>query len=157
MGFFQSIVIGSCSFLLGLIFVCQTVDIPLLYASNTTQANLENAYTFYAIWYSAPAAVRAVLNTACLLPLLALVVKLHRWTESAMFFDGSSLGELGDQRVPQTSMVFYTRTKKTDSKSPLLGCYFCFGGFCLFFFFVYIPTLIRFLPKPCTSHPSFST
>lgn len=90
MGFLQSIVVGSCAFLVGLVFVCQTVDVPLLY-STPTAADLQNAYTFYEIWYAAPSAVKAVLHVASAIPLFALVVKLHRWSESAMFFDGSSL------------------------------------------------------------------
>lgn len=90
MGFLQSIVVGSCAFLVGLVFVCQTVDVPLLY-STPTSADLQNAYTFYEIWYAAPSAVKAVLHVASAIPLFALVVKLHRWSESAMFFDGSSL------------------------------------------------------------------
>jgi hypothetical protein len=92
MGFLQSTILGSVSFLLGLVFVCQIPDIPLLYRPITTDA-LDNAYTFYLMWYDAPRAVKAVLHAALGLPLLPLIAKLNGWSESAVFFDGSSLGE----------------------------------------------------------------
>ncbi|WWC90189.1 uncharacterized protein L201_005122 [Kwoniella dendrophila CBS 6074] len=90
MGFSQSVVLGSCSFILGMVFVCQVVDIPLLYMPVTEQA-LENAYSFYQMWYEAPGAVKALFHVALGLPLFALLFKLHKWNESAMFFDGSSI------------------------------------------------------------------
>ncbi|WRT63207.1 uncharacterized protein IL334_000110 [Kwoniella shivajii] len=90
MGFAQSVVLGSCSFVLGMVFVCQVVDIPLLYMPVTDEA-IQNAYTFYEIWWEAPGAVKALFHVALGLPLVALLVKLHKWNESAMFFDGSSI------------------------------------------------------------------
>ncbi|KAK8844753.1 hypothetical protein IAR55_006603 [Kwoniella newhampshirensis] len=90
MAFYQSVVLGSCSFLLGMVFVCQVVDIPLLYVPVTKQA-LENAYSFYEMWYEAPGAIKALFHVALGLPMIILLVKLHRWNESAMFFDGSSV------------------------------------------------------------------
>ncbi|KAJ9120107.1 hypothetical protein QFC22_003005 [Naganishia vaughanmartiniae] len=90
MGFLQSTILGSISFLLGLVFVCQIPDIPLLYRPITSDA-LDNAYTFYLMWYDAPRAVKAVLHAALALPLLPLIAKLNGWSESAVFFDGSSL------------------------------------------------------------------
>ncbi|WVN87590.1 uncharacterized protein L203_102773 [Cryptococcus depauperatus CBS 7841] len=90
MGFQQSVVLGSCSFILGMVFVCQVVDIPLLYMPVTAEA-LENAYKFYEMWWEAPAAVKALFHGALGLPLIMLLVKLHKWNESAMFFDGSCI------------------------------------------------------------------
>ncbi|WWD06333.1 hypothetical protein V865_004423 [Kwoniella europaea PYCC6329] len=90
MGFTQSIVLGSCSFLLGMVFVCQVVDIPLLYMPVTDEA-IQNAYTFYEIWWESPGAVKALFHVALGLPLIALLIKLHKWNESAMFFDGSCI------------------------------------------------------------------
>lgn len=43
------------------------------------------------MWYDAPKAVKALLHTALGVPLLAIVCKLHGWSESAVFFDGSCL------------------------------------------------------------------
>lgn len=86
MGFLSSVVMGSSAFILGMVFVCQVVssrlihsrarvfpreisqktiyadeskqvDIPLLYTPVTDQA-LENAYTFYTIWFESPGAVK---------------------------------------------------------------------------------------------------
>ncbi|KAG7531535.1 hypothetical protein FFLO_04275 [Filobasidium floriforme] len=91
MAFLQSIILGSTSFLLGLVFVCQIIDIPLLYHTHLTEASLESAYAFYTMWYDAPKAVKALLHTALGIPLLAIVSKLHGWSESAVFFDGSCL------------------------------------------------------------------
>ncbi|WWD22693.1 hypothetical protein CI109_107186 [Kwoniella shandongensis] len=90
MAFYQSVVLGSCSFLLGMVFVSQVVDIPLLYMPVTKQA-LENAYSFYEMWYEAPGAVKALFHVALGLPMIVLLIKLHKWNESAMFFDGSSV------------------------------------------------------------------
>ncbi|KAI9633235.1 ER membrane protein SH3-domain-containing protein [Dioszegia hungarica] len=90
MGFASSIVLGSSAFVLGMIFVAQAVDIPLLYQPVTDQA-IENAYTFYGIWWEAPGAIKALFHVALILPLVVLLGKLHRWSESAMFFDGSAI------------------------------------------------------------------
>jgi len=90
MAFAQSVVLGSSAFLLGMVFVCQVVDIPLLYIPVTQQA-LDNAYTFYEIWFEAPGAVKALFHVALGLPMVALLVKMHKWSESAMFFDGTSI------------------------------------------------------------------
>ena len=91
MAFLQSIILGSTSFLLGLVFVCQIIDIPLLYHTHLTESSLESAYAFYTMWYDAPKAVKALLHTALGIPLFAIVCKLHMWSESAVFFDGSCL------------------------------------------------------------------
>ncbi|ODN89720.1 hypothetical protein L198_06414 [Cryptococcus wingfieldii CBS 7118] len=88
MAFLQSVVLASCSFILGIVFVSQVVDIPLLYMP-VTETAIENGYKFYELWWEAPGAVKALFNVALALPLVALLVKLHKWNESAMFFDGS--------------------------------------------------------------------
>ncbi|TXT04850.1 hypothetical protein VHUM_03933 [Vanrija humicola] len=90
MGFASNIVIGSASFMLGMVFVSQVVDIPLLYLPLTDEA-ISNAYKFYEMWYEAPGAVKALFHVAMGLPLLVLLLKLHKWTESALFFDGTSV------------------------------------------------------------------
>ncbi|WVR03085.1 hypothetical protein IAU60_000074 [Kwoniella sp. DSM 27419] len=90
MAFLQSMVLGSCAFILGVVFVCQVVDVPLLYQPLTDQG-IENAYTFYGMWWEAPGAIKAMFHVALFMPLVALLVKLHKWNESAMFFDGSCI------------------------------------------------------------------
>lgn len=97
MGFTQSLVLGATSFSLGILLVSQIVDIPLLYNVSPDQTlfnkSLQDAYTFYETWYNAPKAVKAVMHTAMIIPIFALGAKLNKLTESAIFFDGSSLGE----------------------------------------------------------------
>jgi hypothetical protein len=43
---------------------------------------------------------KALFHVALALPLIALLAKLHKWTEAAMFFDGTGIGmsqaHLGD-------------------------------------------------------------
>lgn len=39
------------------------------------------------------------------IPLLTLIIKLNKWTESAKFFDGSALGESGSGRVVQGAIM----------------------------------------------------
>ncbi|OWZ68547.1 hypothetical protein J010_00506 [Cryptococcus neoformans] len=90
MGFQQSAVLGSCAFLLGMVFVSQVVDIPLLYQPVTPEA-IDNAYKFYEMWWEAPGAVKALFHVALGLPLVVLLIKLHKWSESAVFFDGSCI------------------------------------------------------------------
>ncbi|EKD04447.1 hypothetical protein A1Q2_01223 [Trichosporon asahii var. asahii CBS 8904] len=90
MGFASNIVIGSTAFLLGMVFMCQVVDIPLLYIPVTREA-IDNAYAFYEMWYEAPGAVKALFHAVLALPLLTLLFKLHKWNESAKFFDGSAI------------------------------------------------------------------
>lgn len=68
------------------------VDIPLLYQPVTPEA-IDNAYKFYEMWWEAPGAVKALFHVALGLPLVALLIKLHKWNESAVFFDGSCIGE----------------------------------------------------------------
>ncbi|KAE8541331.1 hypothetical protein D1P53_002690 [Cryptococcus gattii VGV] len=67
-----------------------TVDIPLLYQPVTPEA-IDNAYKFYEMWWEAPGAVKALFHVALGLPLVALLIKLHKWSESAVFFDGSCI------------------------------------------------------------------
>lgn len=66
------------------------VDIPLLYQPVTPEA-IDNAYKFYEMWWEAPGAVKALFHVALGLPLVVLLVKLHKWSESAVFFDGSCI------------------------------------------------------------------
>ena len=81
MSFAQSVVLGASAFILGMVFVAQAVgvplqppilrahpaetqvDIPLLYRPVTPQA-IEDAYTFYGIWFEAPGAVKVGIYSA---------------------------------------------------------------------------------------------
>lgn len=118
MGFLQSTILGSVSFLLGIVFVCQIPDIPLLYRALTPDA-LDNAYTFYLMWFDAPRAVKAVLHAALGLPLLPLIAKLNGWSESAVFFDGSSLGKSAFfSSVVQSLTMICTAVRQCSTSLP---------------------------------------
>ncbi|CED83320.1 Shr3 amino acid permease chaperone [Phaffia rhodozyma] len=88
---FLSSVVYTCSaFLLGVVLVNQIVDYDLLY-SQLTEASIEKAYVYYQTWWDAPVGVKALLHVLAVSPVLALILKLNAWTESAIFFDGSAL------------------------------------------------------------------
>lgn len=76
----------------GLTHLTLQVDIPLLYQPVTPEA-IDNTYKFYEMWWEAPGAVKALFHVALGLPLVVLLIKLHKWSESAVFFDGSCIGE----------------------------------------------------------------
>ena len=71
--------------------MCLTVDARVLFVPLTDRAT-DDALAFYATFYRAPGAVKALLHAVMGMGILGLVGKLHRWDESAMFFDGTSLG-----------------------------------------------------------------
>ena len=54
---------------------------------------VSNAFTYYQTWWDAPVGVKALLHLAAFAPIASLIIKLNAWTESAIFFDGSALGE----------------------------------------------------------------
>lgn len=70
------------------------VDYDLLFAHPLQAESLNKAFAYYQTWWDSPVAVKALLHAAALAPVLALAIKLNAWTESAIFFDGSSLGAL---------------------------------------------------------------
>ncbi|KLO19048.1 hypothetical protein SCHPADRAFT_865628 [Schizopora paradoxa] len=90
MGFTQAAVLSSACFVLGILFVCFTVDHKLLFTAYTDQS-IEDGFLFYTTFYNAPPAIRTLLHSMVGVGLAGLIGKLHTWTESAMFFDGSSL------------------------------------------------------------------
>lgn len=56
-----------------------------------TDKTIDDAIQFYTTFYNAPKAVLNLLHGVVVLGVLGFVSKLHKWDESAMFFDGSSL------------------------------------------------------------------
>jgi len=90
MGFRQAAVLSSTSFFLGILFICFNVDHRILWM-NLAESNLEAAYQFYTTFYHAPPAVKALMHSMMGIGLIGLIGKLHKWDESAMFFDGTSL------------------------------------------------------------------
>ncbi|KAG2113190.1 Shr3 amino acid permease chaperone [Suillus discolor] len=90
MGFRQGAVLASCSFFLGVLFICFFVDYRILH-QELTEETIEDGFQFYTTFFNAPPAIKAVLHGFMGVGILGLVAKLHKYDESAIFFDGSSL------------------------------------------------------------------
>ncbi|KAL4062473.1 Shr3 amino acid permease chaperone [Scleroderma yunnanense] len=90
MGFRQGAVLASCSFFLGVLFICFFVDYRILHQQLTNDV-IEDGFQFYATFFNAPPAIKALLHGFIGIGILGLIAKLHAWTESAVWFDGSSL------------------------------------------------------------------
>ncbi|KIL00768.1 hypothetical protein PAXRUDRAFT_821349 [Paxillus rubicundulus Ve08.2h10] len=90
MGFRQGAVLASCSFFLGVLFICFFVDYRILHQALTEDV-VEDGFQFYATFFNAPPAIKALLHGFIGVGIVGLVAKLYKWDESALFFDGSSL------------------------------------------------------------------
>ncbi|OAX41387.1 hypothetical protein K503DRAFT_767731 [Rhizopogon vinicolor AM-OR11-026] len=90
MGFRQGAILASCSFFLGVLFICYCVDHRILH-QELTEEIVEDGFQFYATFFNAPPAIKALLHGFIGFGILGLVAKLQKWDESAIFFDGSSL------------------------------------------------------------------
>ncbi|KAI6164449.1 Shr3 amino acid permease chaperone [Pisolithus thermaeus] len=90
MGFRQGAVLASCSFFLGVLFICFFVDYRILHQPLTDDI-IEDGFQFYATFFNAPPAIKALLHGFIGVGILGLVAKLHAWSDSAVLFDGSSL------------------------------------------------------------------
>ncbi|KIM68113.1 hypothetical protein SCLCIDRAFT_1209510 [Scleroderma citrinum Foug A] len=90
MGFRQGAVLASCSFFLGVLFICFFVDYRLLHQQLTDDI-IEDGFQFYTTFFNAPPAIKALLHGFIGVGVLGLIAKLHAWTDSAIWFDGSSL------------------------------------------------------------------
>lgn len=92
----------------GVLFICLSVDYRILYAFDEQVA--QDAMVFYATFFNAPVVIRvrptvassrsdasidemqSLLHGIMGLGVLGLVAKLHKWTDLAVYFDGTSLG-----------------------------------------------------------------
>ncbi|KAG0709171.1 Shr3 amino acid permease chaperone [Suillus ampliporus] len=90
MGFRQGAILASCSFFLGVLFICFFVDYRILH-QELTEEIIEDGFQFYATFFNAPPAIKALLHGFMGVGIFGLVAKLQKWDESAIFFDGSSL------------------------------------------------------------------
>ncbi|KAG8900757.1 hypothetical protein FRB99_005771 [Tulasnella sp. 403] len=90
MGYRNAIVLSTTSFFLGVLFISFNVDYRLLYLPPTPEA-AQAGFQFYTTFYNAPVAVKTLLHALVGIDILALILKLNKWDESALFFDGSSL------------------------------------------------------------------
>jgi len=70
--------------------MCFTIDYRILHVKITHEAT-QDATHFYTLFYNAPPAIKAFLHSMMGIGILCLLGKLHKWDESAVWFDGSSL------------------------------------------------------------------
>ncbi|PLW13127.1 hypothetical protein PCANC_15531 [Puccinia coronata f. sp. avenae] len=92
-GVANALLLSSIGVLLGILFVVFTTDYALLYtnAPTTADAYLVAEQAYLKLW-TTPLAVKAIFHLLLLLPILTLSIKLSRYTEAAIYFDGVSLG-----------------------------------------------------------------
>ncbi|KAF9457195.1 Shr3 amino acid permease chaperone [Collybia nuda] len=90
MGFKQAAVLAPVSFFLGVFFICFNVDHRILWGQLTNDV-VNDGFQFYTTFFNAPPAIKALLHGMVGVGLIGLLSKLHKWDDSAMFFDGSSL------------------------------------------------------------------
>ncbi|KAF8074769.1 Shr3 amino acid permease chaperone [Lyophyllum atratum] len=91
MGFKQAAVLAPVSFFLGVLFICFNIDHRILWGQLTNDV-VSDGFQFYATFFNAPPAIKALLHGMIGVGLVGLLSKLHKWDDSAMFFDGSCLG-----------------------------------------------------------------
>ncbi|EIW58706.1 Shr3 amino acid permease chaperone [Trametes versicolor FP-101664 SS1] len=90
MGYRQAAVLTSVSFFLGVLFICLNVDYRILFTP-LTESVVRDGLEFYTMFYNSPPAIKGLLHSIVGVGLVGLLGKLHKWDDSAMFFDGSSL------------------------------------------------------------------
>jgi len=90
MGFRQGVVLATTCFLFGVLLACFTVDYRVLFEPLTEEI-VQDGFQYYRTFYNAPPGIKALLHGLIGVGLVAIVTKIHRWDESAMFFDGGSL------------------------------------------------------------------
>lgn len=93
MGFRTGYVVTSMSFLFGVLFIASVYDFPLIYYTPFREEAAVAAEQFYLSAYNGPGAIHALLHGMMALGILGAVAKLHRWSETAKYFDGSCVGE----------------------------------------------------------------
>ncbi|KAH9044237.1 Shr3 amino acid permease chaperone [Lactarius hengduanensis] len=90
MGFRQGVLLATTCFLFGVLLACFAIDYRVLF-STLTEETVEDAFQYYRTFYNAPPGIKALLHALMGIGVVAIVAKIHRWDESAMFFDGGSL------------------------------------------------------------------
>jgi len=91
MGFRHGAVFSATSFFLGVLFIAFNVDRRILYTNGTpSELDYADAVNFYKTFYEAPLAIKGLLHAVMGIGMSACLLKLSDWTQSAMFFDGSS-------------------------------------------------------------------
>ncbi|KAI0731242.1 Shr3 amino acid permease chaperone [Earliella scabrosa] len=92
MGYRQAAVLVSTSFFLGVLAICLNVDYRILFTPPAEDV-IRDGFEFYTTFYNSPPAIKAsaLLHAVVFVGLIGLIGKLHKWDESAMWFDGTSL------------------------------------------------------------------
>ncbi|KAF8801266.1 hypothetical protein BYT27DRAFT_7115308 [Phlegmacium glaucopus] len=90
MSFKQAAILAPVSFFLGVLFICSAVDYRLLWGKVTDEV-INDGFQFYTTFFNAPPAIKALLHGMIGVGLIGFLSKLHKWDESAMYFDGGSL------------------------------------------------------------------
>ncbi|CAO1618389.1 unnamed protein product [Sympodiomycopsis kandeliae] len=91
MGFRTGYVITSMSFLFGVLFIASVYDFPLIYQTPFRNESAIAAEHFYLSAYNGPGAIHALLHGMMALGIIGAIAKLHRWSETAKYFDGSCI------------------------------------------------------------------
>ncbi|KZT56792.1 hypothetical protein CALCODRAFT_410531, partial [Calocera cornea HHB12733] len=90
MGFRQAALLCSICFFLGILFINFNVDHQILFLAKN-EKSIEQGYAYYTTFLRAPLAVKALMHTLMGVGLLSLVASFTTWTETALFFDGTSI------------------------------------------------------------------
>ncbi|KAL1747889.1 Shr3 amino acid permease chaperone [Schizophyllum fasciatum] len=91
MGFKHAAVLAPVCFFLGVLFICFNMDYRILWGDVTSKEVQDDGIFFYTAFYNAQPAIKSLMHAMMGVSILGHVAKLHKWDDSAMFFDGSSL------------------------------------------------------------------
>ncbi|KAL1750414.1 Shr3 amino acid permease chaperone [Schizophyllum commune] len=91
MGFKHAAVLAPVCFFLGVLFICFNMDYRILWGEVNSREVQDDGIFFYTTFYNAPPAIKSLMHGMMGVSILGHVAKLHKWDDSAMFFDGSSL------------------------------------------------------------------
>jgi len=72
------------------VLACSTIDYRVLFEPLTEEI-VKDGFQYYKTFYNAPPGIKALLHGLIGVGVVAMITKIHRWDESAMFFDGGSL------------------------------------------------------------------
>jgi len=86
----RGVVVVTTGFLMGALFLGLPTFSSVLFESSTPAAN-ERLERYFARWWEAPVAVKALLHADMVLGLIALCLKFAEWSDVAFYFDGMSI------------------------------------------------------------------
>lgn len=91
-GICTTVLLTSIGFLLGALFLILTTDYGLLYTNlpTTAEAYLRAEQTYLTLW-TTPVLLKAFFHLILISPIFILCLKVSRYTEAALYFDGLCL------------------------------------------------------------------